>query len=223
MTPAGGCIYTATIAPQVDGTRVDYTVTAVAGGQSTSYATGYFSGTTPISSLRAMDALGSPVYWQYAARVQGVITSGTGNFATGTNDDYLQDATGAINVWRTIQPSVPAVQNTTTGAVYSVAGVIGEGAGRLRLEVTPPFVSPTTPYQIAFVSNSSVPAPLVKTIAQINTDPESLEAQLITINNCHITSGTIPGSPAALEASSPSATAPAPSSSRSTTTPTSRA
>lgn len=203
QTPAtmsfSGGVYTATIAPQSDGTRVDYTVTGVAGGQSTSFSTGYFAGTTPISTLRVMDSLGSPLYWDYAARVQGVVTSGTGNFATGTNDDYLEDATGAINIWRTIQPTVPAVQPMNAGSIYSVAGLIGEASGRLRLEVTPPFVQPTTPYQITFVSSSSVPAPLVRTIAQINAGPESLEARLITISSCHITSGTIPSSPASID------------------------
>jgi beta-lactamase superfamily II metal-dependent hydrolase/DNA/RNA endonuclease YhcR with UshA esterase domain len=201
MTPGGGGLYTATISAQPDSTRVDYTITAVAGGASTSYNSGYFAGTTPISTLRVMDSLGSPVYWDYAARVQGVVTSGTGNFATGTNDDYLQDATGAINVWRTIQPSTPAVQTTTAGSIYSVAGLIGESGGRLRLEVTPRFTdTSTTPYGCTLVSASSVPAPLVKTIAQLNAGPESLEARLVQINNCTITSGTFPASGAAIDA-----------------------
>jgi len=199
MTPAGGDLYTATISAQPNGTRVDYSITGVAGGKSTTYTGGYFAGTTPISSLRVMDALGSPLYWDYAARVQGTVTAGTGSFATGTNDDYLQDATGAINVWRTIQPTAPAVQQTTTGSVYSVAGLIGESGGRLRLEVTPRFTdTTTTPYGCTLISGGTA-TPQVKTIAQINANPESLEAYLVQINNCTVTGGTFPASGAAID------------------------
>jgi beta-lactamase superfamily II metal-dependent hydrolase len=199
MTPAGGGNYTATIAPQPNATRVDYTVTGVAGGKSTSYSGGYFAGTTPISTLRALDALGEPLYYEYAARVQGVVTAGTGLYASSNNDDYIQDATGGINIWRTTQPSTPAVQTTSTGSIYACYGLIGNGAGRLRIEVTPPFESPTTPYGCTLISASSVPAPLVRTIAQINANPESIEAQLVQINNATIT-GSIPASPASADA-----------------------
>jgi trimeric autotransporter adhesin len=199
MTPAGGGNYTATIAPQPDATRVDYTVTGVAGGKSTSFSGGYFAGTTPISTLRALDALGEPLYYEYAARVQGVVTAGTGLYASSNNDDYIQDATGGINIWRTTQPSTPAVQTTSTGSIYACYGLIGNGAGRFRIEVTPPFQSPTTPYGCSLVSASSVPAPLVRTIAQINANPESIEAQLVQINNATIT-GSIPASPASADA-----------------------
>ncbi|HKS26160.1 MAG TPA: lamin tail domain-containing protein [Thermoanaerobaculia bacterium] len=199
MTPAGGGNFTVTIAPQPDATRVDYTVTGVAGGKSTSFSGGYFSGTTPISTLRALDALGEPLYYDYAARVQGVVTAGTGLYASSNNDDYIQDATGGINIWRTTQPSTPAVQTTSTGSIYSCYGLIGNGAGRLRIEVTPPFESPTTPYGCTLISASSVPAPLVRTIAQINANPEAIEAQLVQINNATI-SGSIPASPASADA-----------------------
>jgi beta-lactamase superfamily II metal-dependent hydrolase/fibronectin type 3 domain-containing protein len=199
MTLSGG-LYTATIPAQPDGTRVDYLVNALAGGATTTYNGGYFSGTTPISTLRVLDANGSPQFWDYAARVQGVITSGTGNYATGTNDDYLDDGTGAINVWRTIQPTTPAVQTTTAGTIYSVAGLIGESAGRLRLEITPRFTdTSSTPYGVTAISASSVPAPLIRTIAQLNANPESFEAKLVQVNNCTITSGTIPSSPASID------------------------
>ena len=97
--------YEATIAAQPDGTRVDYTVTATAGGKSTSFSSGYFAGITPISTLRVLDGLGEPLYLDYAARIQGTATSDTNVFSVGTNDDYVQDATGGINIWRTIQPT----------------------------------------------------------------------------------------------------------------------
>src|SRR4029079_6244468 len=70
MSFSGG-VYVATISSQPDATRVDYTVTATAGGASTSYSSGYFSGITPISALRALDTLGEPMYLDYAARLAG--------------------------------------------------------------------------------------------------------------------------------------------------------
>ena len=191
--------YTATISAQPNGTRVDYTVTATAGGKSTSYASGYFAGTTPISTLRVLDALGEPLYLDYAARIAGTATSDTNTFSVGTNDDYVQDATGGINIWRTIQPSVPPVDSIISGNTYVIAGRIGELAGRFHLETTPPFVSPTTPYTIT-QTGTNVIVPAVKTIAQLNANPESFEAQLVQINNCTVTSGTIPSSPASADA-----------------------
>ncbi|HEV7427102.1 MAG TPA: lamin tail domain-containing protein, partial [Thermoanaerobaculia bacterium] len=197
MALSGG-FYTATITAQPNGTRVDYTVTATAGGKSTSYASGYFAGTTPISTLRVLDALGEPLYLDYAARIAGTATSDTNTFSVGTNDDYVQDATGGINIWRTIQPSVPAVDSIISGNTYTIAGRIGELAGRFHLETTPPFVSPTTPYTITQTGTNTI-TPAVKTIAQLNANAESFEAQLVQINNCTVTSGTIPSSPAAAD------------------------
>jgi beta-lactamase superfamily II metal-dependent hydrolase len=191
--------YEATIPPQPDGTRVDYTVTAVAGGASTAYNNGYFSGITPISTLRVLDPIGEPLYLDYAARISATATAGTGTYVSGTNDDYVQDATGGINIWRTIQPSVPATQSTNTGATYTIAGRIGELAGKFQLQVTPPFVSPTTPYTITQTGSATI-TPLVRTIAQLNVNPELFEGQLIQLNNCTVTTGTIPSSPAGADA-----------------------
>src|SRR5207237_589475 len=90
--------YEASVPPQPDGARVDYAVTASAGGQSTTYRSGYFSGVTPVATIRAINAKGEPLYAGYAARVQGTVTAS--GFSAGTNDDYVQDATGAVNVYR---------------------------------------------------------------------------------------------------------------------------
>ncbi|MBV9069810.1 MAG: lamin tail domain-containing protein [Acidobacteria bacterium] len=188
--------YEATIAAQPNGTRVDYTVTATAGGKSTAYSSGYFAGTTPIATLRVLDSLGEPLYLDYAARIAGTATSDTNVFSVGTNDDYIQDATGGINIWRTLQPTVPAIQTIASGNTYTVAGRIGELAGRFHLETTPPFASNTTPYTITQTGSATV-TPAVRTIAQINANPEGIEAQLVQINNCTVTSGTISSSSAA--------------------------
>jgi len=200
MSFAGGNIWTFAIPPQSNGTRVDYTVTATsAAGKTTSYSNGYFSGTTAVSTLRApssLNSLGEPLYAGYPVRVQGVITAGTGIYNSGANnDDYLEDSTGGINIWRTTDPQSPAMQATSTGETDSITGLLGNSVGRLRVEVTPPFASTTTPYlvtQIAPGSGVTVPAP--HSLGEIATSPESFEGRLVSIANCHVVAGTIPSS-----------------------------
>jgi beta-lactamase superfamily II metal-dependent hydrolase/fibronectin type 3 domain-containing protein/DNA/RNA endonuclease YhcR with UshA esterase domain len=203
MTPTTGSEYAASIPPQPNGTRVDYTVTAVANGLTTSYSGGYFAGTTTIAALRSMSALGEPNYLDYAARINGLVTSGTGAYSSTNNDDYITDGTGALNISRTIDPSTPAATPTVTGNTYTVAGFINQLTGRLRLDVTPPFDGIDKPwatspgsfngYSIAQTGSGTV-TPLTRTIAQILADGEGNEAQLVSVANCHVVSGTIPGS-----------------------------
>ena len=203
MSPTVGSEYAGMIPAQPNGTRVDYTVTAVAGAHTTSWANGYFSGTTPIANLRSLTPLGEPTYLDYAARISGTATSTTGNYSSTNNDDYLTDGSDALNVSRTIEPDVPAAQPMNAGSTYTVAGVINQLTGRFRLDVTPPFDGIDKPWASAPGSSNpylitltgSAPAtPLSRTIAQINADGEGNEAKLVSIANCTIVSGSIPGS-----------------------------
>ena len=89
---------------------------------------------TPIATLRALNAKGEPLYAGYAARIQGIVTAAAA-FGAGTNDDYVDDGTGAINVYRStngISPFTP----TTTGQTSKRVGHIGFNGGRLRLDLT---------------------------------------------------------------------------------------
>jgi beta-lactamase superfamily II metal-dependent hydrolase len=190
-----GTICSTTIDPQPDGTRVDYTVTATSGSKSSSYSDGYFSGITPIASLRPLTSLGEPLFLGYPVRIRGVVTAGTGIFSSGANnDDYIEDATGGINIFRTTDPPTPALQPTLTGNTYDVAGRIGENVGRLRIEVTPPFNSPTTPFTISLLSSGGAPVPTSMSISQIIAAGEAVEGRLVAIPNCTIVGGTIPTS-----------------------------
>ena len=203
MPPTVGDEFAANIPAQANGTRVDYTVTAVAGGASTSYPGGYYAGTTTIATLRQITSLGEPTYLDYVARISGLVTSGTGNYSTTNNDDYIDDGTGALNISRTIEPDTPATQPTTAGNTYTVAGFINQLTGKFRLDVTPPFDGVTKPWDSApgsfnpfgiTLTGSAPVTPLVRTIAQITADGEGNEAKLVTISNCTVVSGTIPGS-----------------------------
>jgi beta-lactamase superfamily II metal-dependent hydrolase/predicted extracellular nuclease len=197
MTLSSGSSYEATIPSQPDGTRVDYAVTATAGTQQTTFALGYFSGVTPIQSLHALTAKGEPLYNGYAARIQGTVT-GSG-FSAGTNDDYVQDLTGGINVYRSTETAT-AFTSTTPGQVVEVFGRIGFNGGRLRLDITESVENLTSPYGIVVLSTNTAPVPATVTIAGLSLNPESFEGQLVEIANCTIVAGTFPTSPQSIDA-----------------------
>ena len=191
MTLAGG-LYQATIPAQPNGARVDYTVTGTTGSQSTSFTLGYFSGVTPIASLRAQTAKGEPLYNGYAARIQGTVTAS--GFSPGTNDDYVQDATGAINVYRSTDTPT-GFTSTTPGQVAEVLGRINFNGGRLRLDLTESVEKTSSPYGILVLSSGAAPTPTPTTIAALNANPESLEGKFVSLANVTIVSGTIPATP----------------------------
>ncbi len=191
MTLAGG-LYQATIPAQANGARVNYAVTGTAGTQSTTFSIGYFSGVTPIASLRAQTAKGEPLYNGYAARIQGTVTAS--GFSPGTNDDYVQDATAAINVYRSTDTPT-GFTSTTPGQVVEVTGRINFNGGRLRLDLTESVEKTSSPYGILVLSSGAAPTPTTTTIAALTANPESLEGKFVSLANVTIVSGTIPATP----------------------------
>ena len=189
--------YEASIPAQPDGARVDYAITAAAGGQTTTYRSGYFSGVTPIATIRAINPKGEPLYAGYAARVRGTVTAS--GFSAGTNDDYIQDATGGVNVYRSTD-TLTAFTTAVPGQLVEVNGLIGFNGGRLRLDITESVEKTSSPYGIVVLSTNAAPAPQTMTIAALNANPEAFEGQFVSIEHCTITSGTIPGTPQAVDA-----------------------
>jgi beta-lactamase superfamily II metal-dependent hydrolase len=196
MALAGGA-YQATIPAQPDGVRVDYAITAAAGGQTTTSASGYFSGVTPIAPVRALNAKGEPLYAGYAARIRGTVTAS--GFSPGTNDDCVQDATGAVNVYRsTDTPTV--FTPTAPGQTVEAFGRIGFLGGRLRLDLTESVEKSSSAYGVTVLSPGPAPSPVATTIAALAGNPESFEGQFVSIANLSIVSGTIPATPQAIDA-----------------------
>jgi beta-lactamase superfamily II metal-dependent hydrolase len=197
-----GTVYQATIPAQPDGTRVNYTVAGTAvlpviGPQTTTSSSGYFSGVTPVDSLHALTAKGEPLHTGYAARIQGTVTA-SGFSGGGTNDDYVQDPTGAVNVYKSTDgPTV--FTSTAPGQVVEARGRINFNGGRLRLDLTESVEKTASPYGVAIRSTGPAPSPVATTIAAIAANPESFEGQFVSIANASITSGTIPPTPQALD------------------------
>src|SRR4051794_10979190 len=170
MTLLGGSQYQATIPAQPDGTRVDFTVTAAAGAQTTAFNGGYFSGVTPIASLRAQNGKGEPLYNGYPARIQATVTAS--GYSAGTNDDYAQDATGAVNIYRSTDTVTPFT-STTPGQVIEARGRIGFNGGRLRFDLTESAEKTSTPFGISVLASSTAPTPLATTLAALSTNTEA--------------------------------------------------
>lgn len=199
MTPSGS-LYVATIPQQPDGTRVDYTVTGAAGPQSTSYSLGYFSGLTPIATLRQLNAKGEPLYPGYPARIQGLVTAGSGLFGAGSYDDYIDDGTAAINIYRSTN-GISVFTPTTTGQTVEAVGHIETVGGRFRLDLTDSVEKTSSPWHTTILPNPAVaPTPLTVTIADLNAAPELNEGRLVSITGVSIVSGAIPATPQSLDA-----------------------
>src|SRR5262245_54564370 len=196
MTLAGN-LYQATIPAQPDGTRVDYAVTATAGTQTTTYASGYFSGITPVAAIRTLNSKGEPLYAGYAARIHGVVTAS--GFSAGTNDDYVQDPTGGVNVYRSTDTPTPFT-SLSAGQTVEAFGRIGFNGGRLRLDLTESLEQTSSPLGVVVLSSGPAPTPLTTTIAALSSNPESFEGQLVSIVNCTIVGGSIPATPQPLDA-----------------------
>jgi beta-lactamase superfamily II metal-dependent hydrolase len=182
-------VYSAIIPGQADGMLIRYRVTARDGaGQASEAAGGCFVGVTPIQALRVNDSLGVPRYLRFPARIAGAVTVGSGTFSSSNNDVYVQDATGGVDVFELrgqTTPVTPGDQVTVTGRLMLFNGV-------LELEVTNPNTSApfSSPFGIVKTGSGAVPAPIVKTLAEIN---ESAEGLLVRIDQVTVR-GSIPSS-----------------------------
>src|SRR5262249_9682324 len=122
--------------------------------------------------------------------------AGSNTFGNGTNDDYVQDGTGGINIFRSSETATP-FSSTTPGQIVDVVGRIAFNGGRQRLDITESLEKMTSPYGITVVSSGPLPTPATVTIGALLLAPESYEGQLVSIANCQITSGTLPITPQA--------------------------
>ena len=125
-TPATADTFEAIIPPQSNSSLVEFRIRAVDDSSNVTlypFVNGYFSGTTPIGTLRVNDANGRNIYRYYGVRVTGVATVGTGVFRAQGNgvDFYVQDNTGGINIF-----DYDAADEVTRGDSLVVAGSISQ-------------------------------------------------------------------------------------------------
>ena len=200
MTLAGG-VYQATIPAQPDGTRVDYTVTGDAGAQSTIVQ-------PRLLLRRDADRVAARAERERRAALQrlrgahsrhGHRVSG---FSPGTNDDYVQDATGAINVYRSTD---------TADAVHVDGARAGRRGARPRSASTAAACGSTSPSRSRrrrrrTASSCSPPGPAPTPAADHDRrrsarNPESFEGQFVSIANVSRSSAArFPPTPQSLDA-----------------------
>lgn len=181
MTNTTGITWTGTLPMQANGARVFFRVAAEDGVNPTelSAGSGYFSGITPISTLRSNDADGVLRWLTYGVRVEGSLTAEPGLFHDTVTQAFVQDATGAVQVF---DNSILALSR---GDVVQFAGEAQQFGGATEVSIAEPWGN----YGYTYVSSGSPPSPQVLSISSIG---EAAEGELVRINGVTITAGTIP-------------------------------
>ncbi|HEX4953446.1 MAG TPA: lamin tail domain-containing protein [Thermoanaerobaculia bacterium] len=180
MTLASG-VYSATIPAQSDGTQVRFRVEAEdsAAQESLSPAHGYYSGVTPISTLRANDSNGVLVPKHYGVRVEGNLTAEPGLFHPFVTQAYVQDATGGVQIFD------GDLLSLSRGDLVRFVGELEQFAGQTELNISENWGN----FGHTLVSSGSAPSPQLVTVSQVG---ESLEGKLVRINGLTVVAGTIP-------------------------------
>ena len=183
MAALGGNTYSGTIPAQADGTRVSYRVAATDGIAQTelSQAQGYFSGTTPIATLRINDSDDVLEPKHYGARVTGNVTAEPGLFHPTVTLSYVQDAGGGLQIFDA------ELLALSRGDQATFVGRLEQFSGQTELNIAEDCGN----LGHTFVAAGTAPAPQVLTVAQIG---EAVEGRLVRVNGVSIVKGTIPGS-----------------------------
>ncbi len=175
MSALGGNTYSGTIPPQLDGARVAFRVAATDSVAQTelSPSQGYFSGTTPIATLRLNNDDSVLVPKHYGARVTGNVTAEPGLFHPTVTLSYVQDATGGLQIFDAeLLALARGDQATFVGRLEQFSGQtelnISEDCGNLGFTL---------------IGAGSAPAPQLLTVSQIG---EANEGELVRINGASI-------------------------------------
>lgn len=181
MSGGASSTFTAAIPGQPDGTPVQWRIQATdtASQVNTSAVSGYFAGTTPVSTLRANDSNGAILFSGFRARISGTATIASGIFNATSNDVYVQDSTGGVDIWQSgsINPSV------VEGSWATVQGLVLQYNGKLEMDIS------TAPASMTVSGSGAAPAPVAVAATEIS---ESREGMLVRLEGMTVKSGTFP-------------------------------
>lgn len=184
-------LFAGEIPGQPDGTFVRYCITAEDEVRHTTTACGeYFSGITPIRTVRAVDAWGVPRYEGAPVRIIGTVTVGSGTFNRTQTEIFVEDETGGIRVFDLRAQS----QVVNLGDRVMVTGRVKSFNGLLELDITNPLPMPPfpSPFGIRVLDRPDAePIPRSVRLADVG---EAREGQLVRIEGVRITQGAIPPS-----------------------------
>ncbi len=180
MTAAQGDTFVATIdaSNYSTGQALTYSITATdnGGNSTTSSEERLLIGTVPIRKLHELDNDFSPVFAGYMVKIVGVATVGDSTFSNYHLDVYVQDTTGGVNIFGS------GLGNTdfNVGDQYQVIGVVGMYNGKTEVLID-------SLSQLTYLSTVGEPEPMVLSIAEIMSDPESYEGMLVRIQHVYNT------------------------------------
>ena len=184
MSLQSGITWSATVPAQLDGVQVEYRIAATdSSAQTELSAEGcYFSGITPIATLRQNDADGVLIPIECGVRIEGNVTVEPGVFHPFVTQAYVQDATGGLQVF---DVDLPSLQR---GDLVQYVGETEQFSGMTEVNSAEDFGN----FGHTFISSGTAPAPQVITVSQVG---EAVEGKLVRINGVTITDGsTIPES-----------------------------
>ncbi len=174
ISSKGNDIYSGEIPSSIynNGDRLVYYIKAVDGkSQETKGSeTKLFVGDVSIADVKQLDADGAIVFGGYYARLTGVLTVGSGTFSSSSLQVYLQDGSGAINIFMPGETSPMSKGNS-----YTVVGKTTQFNGLIEIE--------PDDFATDITDNGAgeLPAPIELTIAQLLSSPEAFESFLIKI------------------------------------------
>lgn len=168
-------VWEGTIPAQSDGDKVVYRVEATGNSQTaSSFSWGYFSGTTPIATLRQNDGDGLLVPMRYHARVQGKLTVAPGVFHPIVSQVWVQDSAGDG-----IQIFDGSLLALALGDEAVFVGSLEQFAGQTQLNIVQDWGN----FGATFVTASTAPSPVVRTVGSIG---EAYEGELVRLNGVSI-------------------------------------
>ncbi len=181
LVTADDIIYTGAIPATANQNEnlIKFHITAVddSGAVTTTPERIYFAGISSITSLRATNSLGEPLYAGHSARIKGIATVGTGVFSTANHDFYLEDGTSGINIF---QPEAGG-SDVALGDSILVEGIIQHTNGNFQ------FDDPDMVYSI--LSTNPAPEPFLINIADIG---EAYEGRLVKFRDLTLVDGEWP-------------------------------
>ncbi len=181
MTNTTGDTWTGTIPAQSNGSRIFFRLAAEDGVNASelSAGAGYFSGITPISTLRSNNSDGVLDWVTYGVRVEGSLTVEPGIFHTSVTQAYVQDNTGGVQIFD------KDLLTLSRGDVVQFVGEAEQFGGTTEVSIAEDYGN----FGHTFVSTGTPPAAQVLTVSQVG---EAYEGEVVRINGVTITAGSIP-------------------------------
>ena len=153
-----------------------------------------FTGTTQIANLNVLDDIDKRlVHVDAYARIAGVATVESGTFSPTSLDIYIQDATAGINIFKGNN-----ITTITRGYIYIVEGKLEQFYGKAELvpddlstDIIDGGITSVPKIELNKVNDQGVlPDPIVLTIAEFLSSPETYEGMLIGIQHLSPTGGS---------------------------------